>query len=91
MRPVQFVGANMVWTGPPGVGDLHAVIEDGDTTSVWTLTPEERAAVAAGANVALRVTGRQPPVALYVTDVQGTGEDDPAARERLRAYAEAGT
>lgn len=37
-------------------------------TSVWSLTDEERAQIAAGANVALICVGGQPPVSLHVVD-----------------------
>lgn len=91
MRAVRTARSNFVWTGPtPDIGDLHATVDRdvGRTTSVWEPTPEEREAIAAGANIALGVYGLHPPVMLYVTDEQGVGEDAPVLQERLRAWKE---
>lgn len=89
MRPVRTLHSNMVYVGPPGISDLHCErLEPGRILSVWELTPEERAAVASGSNISLVVsTEPHPPVMLLVTGDQGVGEDDPAARERLREWA----
>lgn len=81
-----------MWIGPDEtVGDLHAFVDRDEhglprTLSVWQPTDEERAAIAAGANVALRVTGAHPPVELYVSDEQGSGEDAPELRARLEEW-----
>lgn len=93
MRPVRTASSNFVWTGPTAdVGDLHTKIEAGPdypiTTSVWEPTPDERAAIAGGANIALRVLGIHPPVDLFITSEQGVGEDAPEFRERLRQLAD---
>lgn len=68
-------GAPIDWNeerdGPCGVLPVLRGIEPETglltCTSVWELTPEERLAVAAGANIALNVVGVQPPVSLFVT------------------------
>lgn len=84
MRPVQTADSTLVLTGPPGVSDLYAqVLADGSIASVWWLTPAERAAIAAGANVALIVAGPHPPVMLVVVDAIGVGNDRPEVLERL--------
>lgn len=97
MRPVRTARSNFVWTGPtPDVGDLHAEItrSPGEmdhrmtrTRSVWEPSPEDRAAIAAGANIALDVWGMHPPVEVSVTEERGVGEDAPELRERLREFA----
>lgn len=85
MRPVRTANSNLVYVGPPGVGDLHCQrIEPGHIRSIWYLTAEERRLIAAGANVGLDVlTEPVPPVSLFVTDEQGVGDDDPAVLRRL--------
>lgn len=85
MKPVRTANSNLVYTGPPGVGDLHCErVQPGRIRSVWYLTPEERRWIADGANIGLDiVTEPIPPVALFVTDEQGIGEDDPAIAARL--------
>jgi hypothetical protein len=92
MRPVRTARANFVWTGPDEtIGDLHSHVEPGaagipQIETVWEPSPEERAAIAAGANISLRIMGMQPPVIVGVTEEQGVGEDDPKYRERLREW-----
>lgn len=49
--------------GGPGPTQAMPII-----CSTWELTAEEREAVAAGANVELRIWGTQPPVQLVITD-----------------------
>lgn len=85
MKPIHTASSNMVYIGPPGVGDLHCNrVEPGIIQSVWHLSLAERRAIAAGANVMLTMWQEPvPPVALEVTDEQGIGEDDPAARARI--------
>jgi hypothetical protein len=91
MRPVQTADTTLVLTGPDGVGDLYAQrLSDGSIASVWWLTPDERAAVAAGANVALIVAGPHPVVMLAVVDVEGSGEDRPEILERADQLRRAG-
>lgn len=87
MKPVRTEASNIVYVGPPGVGDLHAqrVGESpGHVRSVWHLTKAERARIAAGGNIALEIlTEPIPPVALSVTDEAGVGEDAPDKLDRL--------
>lgn len=87
MKPVRTAASNIVYVGPPGIGDLHAErIGDGPgrIRSVWHLSKAERDYIAAGGNIELEIlTEPIPPVALNVTDEVGIGEDAPAALERL--------
>lgn len=85
MRPVQTVESTLLLTGPEGVGDLYAQrLQDGSIASVWWLTPDERAAVAAGASIALIVKApTHPVVMLAVVDSVGVDEDAPEQLERL--------
>lgn len=89
MRPVRTDETNTTFQGPPGVGDLPVFLA-ADTEGVpairstWALEPEERAAIAAGANVALTVWIVQCPVRLEVVDLPGVGDDAPDVRDRLR-------
>lgn len=92
MIPVRTDHTNLVLTAPEGnpeVEDLPAQrLEDGSIASVWWLTPLERDAVAAGANVALIVQGAtHPPVWLTVVDQVGVGEDAPDKREHAELVA----
>lgn len=85
MKPVRTAASNLVYTGPPGVADLHCQrIEPGRIRSVWHLSKAERAYIAAGGNIELEIlTEPIPPVALNVTDEVGVGEDAPVVLERL--------
>lgn len=70
MDPVTFPEANLVYQGDGDqVGDLHCrrVIHDGIPAilSVWEPTDEERAVIAAGGKIELRIYNEPiPPVAL---------------------------
>jgi len=91
MKPVRTEHSNLVYRGPtPEIMDLHCQrIERGRIRSVWYLSPEERAVIAAGGNIELEVlTEPIPPVALNVTYDQGAGEDAPEVLERLRLLRE---
>lgn len=93
MRPIVTARTagddGIVFTGPPGVGDLHGYrVTDGErlgVRTIWEPTDEERRALAGGRNLALTFWGRMPPTAVDLADEdeQGVGEDDPAARRRL--------
>ena len=87
MRPVHTAESNFVYTGPtPEVGDLHCRVDSVETTSVWWLTPSDREAIAAGANILLGIAGHPiPPVFLEVTPLQGDGNDAPDVLERLES------
>lgn len=74
MQPVTFIEKNRTYTKPAGwtdeqCGDLD-VFEGPDgqgntiVISKWQPTDEDRAAIAAGGDVWLRVFGAQPPVFL---------------------------
>ena len=46
--------------------------------SVWVPSPEERAALAAGANIALTIVGiAHPPVRVALANVEVVLDDDP--------------
>lgn len=86
MKPVRTSASNLVYTSSdPDVRDLHCErTGPGQILSVWWLAPDERAAIAAGANIALWVlTEPIPPVVLTVTESQGVGEDAPELLARL--------
>lgn len=69
MNPIKFGEANHVYRGPtPDVGDLWCYIpEPGMVCTVWELTDEERALIAAGGRIELVIHNEPiPPVALGV-------------------------
>lgn len=69
MTPRPFAEQNLVYRGPSAdVGDLPCQrVEPGVILSVWEPTPEERLAIAEGADVQLVVLGEPiPPIALAV-------------------------
>ena len=70
MDPIRTVESNFTYLGPvPQVFDLPCQRLDGRVYSVWRLTDEERAAIAAGANIELGISREPiPPVSLAVTD-----------------------
>lgn len=89
MKAVRTADSNFVYLGPsPEIRDLHCRREPGgEVISVWWLTPVEREAIAAGANIRLVIWAEPiPPVALQVTDEQGVGEDAPDVLARLAEY-----
>lgn len=89
MKPVRTADSNFVYTGPtPDIADLHCQREGGGVVrSIWWFTPAEREAIAAGANLSLRIMGEPiPPVQLEIVLDQGVGEDDPGVLARLAAY-----
>jgi hypothetical protein len=93
MKPVRTITSNLVYVGPPGVGDLHCQrVEPGLIRSVWHPSALQRKAIADGANIALWVyTEPIPPVAVTVTDEQGIGEDAPEVAARLEELGRAMT
>lgn len=75
MKPRRTPSSNQVFRLEGGTEDndlwVRHALEAGVPTinSVWELTDEERAAIAAGANIELTVWGTgTPPVALRTTD-----------------------
>lgn len=72
MKPVEFEGANCTYTAP-GCGALPTRREiDGEhlsVTSVWKPSAEDLAALNTGGCICLNVMGGQPPVALWVQEV----------------------
>lgn len=74
MKPVRTERSNFTFKGPtPDIGDLPCRVEDLGTVvfSTWTLSPEERVAIAEGSNIELGVwTYRRgfPPVSLEIDD-----------------------
>lgn len=89
MKPVRTASSNFVYMGPtPEIGDLHCErIRVGEVRSVWTFTPDERRAIAEGANLQLDIlTEPIPPVSLGLTDEKGVGEDAPEILDRLATW-----
>jgi hypothetical protein len=82
MNSVEFHGVTRSLSAPDGWDDKAArcdslFVRDGligtlrTMESVWRLTPEERFAIACGANISLLIVGQvHPPVALSITDVK---------------------
>jgi hypothetical protein len=72
MKPVKFVGANCSYTAP-GCEDLPTLRElDGErlsVTRVWKPSAEDLEVLNNGGCVCLNVLGGQPPVALWVQEV----------------------
>jgi hypothetical protein len=68
MQPVRTERSNFTYLGPsPEVGDLPCRREDGVVYSTWALTPDERIAVAEGANIELAIWYHEiPPVSLAI-------------------------
>lgn len=74
MIPARIVGATHYLGAPKGwkpdedghCGHLAVRVTDNVWESAWEPTPDEMAAIAAGAKIVLRVVGGQPPVMLYV-------------------------
>ena len=90
MKPVRTENSNLVYTAPtPDIFDLHCQrLAPGRIQTVWWLSPAEREAIAAGANVRLSIlTEPIPPVSLGVTSEQGVGEDAPDVLARLDALS----
>lgn len=83
MNPVRFEGATIV--GKPKNWDdkrdgicvgLPAIVNTmangmKQFTSVWKPTPEERAAIANGANIALSSFGIQAPISITTAEIDG--------------------
>jgi hypothetical protein len=73
MKPIKTQWSNLVYRGPtPDIDDLPCRRhEPGLIVSTWTFTPEERQAIAGGANLELWIyTEPIPPVALQLTNDQ---------------------
>jgi hypothetical protein len=84
MTSAEFYGAKVINAPPDWVGEIvcaplyveFITIQSGDCLlptmkSVWVPTPEERAAIAAGANIALTIVGiAHPPVQVALADVE---------------------
>lgn len=73
MEPVKFAGMNTNYVAE-NCGDLPALVEHQDEgvvaiTSVWKPSEEDLAALNAGGCVCLAVYGTQPPVAMWVQEV----------------------
>lgn len=88
MKPIRTATSNLVYVGPPGVGDLHCDrIAAGIIQSAWRPSPEERAAIAEGAAVLLTIWAEPiPPVSLGVVVDGGIGEDSPEIAARLAEW-----
>lgn len=85
MKPVRTAKSDLVYVGDPGAIDLHCQrLQPGIIRSIWHLNAAEREAIANGANIGLDLYQEpHPPVALFVIDQQGVGEDAPEIAARL--------
>jgi hypothetical protein len=93
MKPVRTEHSNLVYRGPtPEIMDLHCQrLERGRIRSVWYLSPDERAVIAAGGNIELDIFNEPiPPTQLSVTYEQGVGEDAPEILDRLAKLRDRG-
>jgi hypothetical protein len=82
LRPRRTHDSNTVWRLAGGTedNDLWAQnLPDGRVISTWVPTDEQRARIAAGANIDLCVWGGQPPVALFLDDYTPVGARPGAA------------
>ncbi len=77
MKPLFFPGQNRVLTGPKGILDdeiipLPVLASGGLVMSVWELDADERAAIAAGAPIAIAILSgeTQPPVCPVVLNAE---------------------
>lgn len=69
MQPVRTERSNFTYRGPtPDIGDLPCRRESGVVYSTWRLSPEERIAIAEGANIELGIWYMEPipPVSLAI-------------------------
>lgn len=70
MLPIRTERSNFTYTAPSNaleVGDLPCRREGGVVYSTWELTPEERIAIAEGANIELGIWHEPiPPVSLAI-------------------------
>jgi len=93
MEPIRTARANMVYRGPsPDIGDAWAEATADTAYLVWEPTPDERAAIAAGANLRLGVHQHpMPPVSLGVTEDRALSPAGEAwldrAMESMRAHS----
>lgn len=64
----HYLGAPKGWKPEEDGQCCHLAVRVTDNVweSAWEPTPDEMAAIAAGAKIVLRVVGGQPPVMLYV-------------------------
>lgn len=76
LRPRRTHVSRKVYRLPGGNEDNDLWVEEATSTdggmvvcSVWELTPEDRALVAAGANVEVLIHGGQPPMGVALTSV----------------------
>jgi hypothetical protein len=84
MLPLKVPNSTMVYKGPtPDIGDLACQrIAPGHIRSIWTLTDEERAYIAAGGNLELDIfTEPIPPVSLNCSDEGAEFKPDAAVVE----------
>ena len=89
-KPIRTDGSNLVYTGPPGVYDLHCQrIQPGVIRTVWHFSASERDAIAKGATLAVEIFSEPiPPIGLAVGWEQGVGEDAPDVLARLEQMQE---
>jgi hypothetical protein len=104
MKSIKFHGANLTLKKPRNwdeerdgeCSDLSVRAVDGQFTSVWAPSMEERLAIAAGQNVVLNIaSSKHPAVMLTVADIQPIEPDisnlSPSEIQVLRTIDELGT
>lgn len=91
MNPIQFPQANTIMRAPPSMAeglcnDVHAHSNGEICVTLWQPTPEERAAIAAGAPIYLSVhmAGSMPPISFAVE----SPFIEPPTAERLEEIAD---
>lgn len=92
MLPIRTRASNIVMRGPsPDVGDCWAEIRGrNETYVVWKLSDEERAAIAAGANIELGIFQTpMPPVSLNCSELGELSEAGAKLRDRAITVAKA--
>lgn len=91
MNPVRTARSNMVYRGPtPDIEDAWTESTHDAAYLVWELTPEEREAVAGGANLRLGVFQHpMPPVSLDVTQERRLTPEGARWHERARGLLRA--
>lgn len=73
MKPIKFVGMNTNYVAD-GCDDLPTMVEKDESgkpiiTSVWEPTEEDLRILNAGGKVCLALYGTQPPVSMWVQEV----------------------
>lgn len=78
MKPIKFVGMNTNYVAD-GCDDMPTMVEKSESgmlqiTSVWEPSEEDLRILQAGGKVCLSLYGNQPPVAMWVQEVDTLNE-----------------